>query len=501
MTRITPEQHRANVAVLAGWEAPVPLDIVAGPSFPLDVLPTPLSNYVQALAAFAEVPPDLPGVITLAAVAAAVARKTRISLRPGYSEPLNLFAVVSMPPGTRKSSVFASVTAPLVAHETELMNRMGVEIAEAQSQGRVRDKELAHAETMTAKGGPDARKWDNARCALARTIRETVVPAEPRILMGDATPEAIAAGLADQGGRLAVFSPEGDVFALLKRYTRDAAPNFETLLKAHAGDDLRVDRRHAKPVTVADPALTIAVTVQPDVLQGLARDRTFRERGLLARFFYAVPESVVGRRTFDGPPVPEAVRTRYADALTVLCRWLGLAEPLTVSPDAFTAWRTYALEVERDRGPEGRFAGLLDWTGKLPGLVARLAGILHLATGATAEPIGPQVPAATMDAAIRLGRYAATHALAAFGLMGSDPALDGARQVLGWLRNTGTTTFTKRQAMAARRNLFRTADALIAPLTRLEDAGYIRRLILNGQPGRPSERYQVWPGLAGDGRA
>ncbi len=476
-----------------GWETPVDLDTGTVPLFPVNALPRVFAEYVKALVDFAEVPSDLPGVLTLGVTAAAIARKVRIQVRDGYAEPLNIFTAIAMPPGTRKSSVFADVTTPLVEYERELLDRMGPEIAEAQSRARVREKELAHAERMAAGGGTDASKWDNARRELARLVRETEVPAEPRILMADCTPEAVAQGLAEQGGRLAVFSPEGDVFALLKRYAKNGAANFEVYNKAHAGDELRVDRRHAPPITVPNPALTVAVCVQPDVLQGLARDRVFRERGLLARFLYAVPRSVIGNRTFDGQAVPAAVRQRYMDAVLWLCNWAAQSEPLTLSPDAAALWRDYALKVERERPAGGRFAQLRDWTGKLPGLVARLAGILHAAHGATAGRIGPAVDADTMAAAVQLGEHAASHALAAFGMMGTDPTLESAQILLEWMRRTHRVTFSTRDAYRENRTL--KPELARQGLDVLVESGWIRPAVDAKRNGRPSERWEVYPRL------
>ncbi len=476
-----------------GWETPVDLDTGTVPLFPVNALPRVFAEYVKALADFTEVPPDLPGILTLGVTAAAIAWKLRIQVRDGYSEPLNIFAAVAMPSGTRKSSVFGDVTAPLVEHERDMLNLMGPEIAEAQSRARVQEKELQKAERMAAAGGTDASKWDNTRRRLARLVRETEILAEPRILMADATPEAVAQGLADQDGRLAVFSPEGDVFALLKRYSKDGAANFETYLKAHAGDELRVDRRHAPPVTVPNPTLTVVVCVQPDVLQGLARERVFRERGLLARFLYAVPRSVIGKRTFDGQALPAAVRQRYMDVVLWLCKSAAQAAPLTLSPDAFETWRSFALAVEGERPPGGRFAQLLDWSGKLPGLVARMAGILHAVQCAEVERLDATVDCATMAAAVELGEYAAAHALAAFGMMGTDETLASAQILLEWIRRTHRVQFSTRESHRENRAL---KPALARQgLDVLVERGWIRRALDVKRNGRRSERWAVHPDL------
>lgn len=203
-------------------------------------------------------------------------------------------------------------------------------------------------------------------------------------------------------------------------------------------------------------------------------------------------------RSFDGPPIPEPVRQRFANAVGWLCRWSAQADGLPLSPTAFDCWRAYALSVEERRRPDGTFTGLLDWSGKLPGLVARFAGILHLAAGATVGRIGPTIEDSTMRAAARLGDYAGAHALAAFAMMGADPAIAGARVLLEWLRRKHRPTFTKREAHAGNRASFERASDLAAPLAELVERGWIRPVLEGSRNGRPSEVYAVWPGLWGD---
>ena len=64
----------------------------------------------------------------------------------------------------------------------------------------------------------------------------------PRLLAsGDVTPEKLVGLLAEQGGRIALMSPEGEAFGLMAGLYGNA-PNFEVFLKAHSGDTIRVDR-------------------------------------------------------------------------------------------------------------------------------------------------------------------------------------------------------------------------------------------------------------------
>ena len=101
------------------------------------------------------------------------------------------------------------------------------------------------------------------------------------------------------------------------------------------------------------PCLTIGLTVQPEVLQGFAGRPGFRGRGLLARFLYSLPESLVGRRQAGAPPVPQAVADRYALELHALAA--SLATPAGNEGPALLALDREAAELllgfERDLEP------------------------------------------------------------------------------------------------------------------------------------------------------
>jgi hypothetical protein len=253
-----------------------------------------------------------------------------------------------------------------------------------------------------------------------------VVPPVPRWLVDDATPEALA-GLLATYGRIALLSPEGDVFdQMAGRYNQAAGPNLGVYLKGHAGDLLKVDRRGRSPEYVERPCLTIGLTVQPEVLQGLASRPGFRGRGLLARFLYSLPESLVGHRQSGARPIPESVADRYTLELQALAT--SLTRPPTDDPTVLTLdpqAGELLLGFERDLEPRlaagsGDLAHLAGWAAKLAGASCRLAGLLHLASHLRegwAHPISPD----TFANAIQLADYLIDHARAVFDLMGADP--------------------------------------------------------------------------------
>ncbi len=112
-----------------GWDAdPTPLTPRRlTPPFPVDALPPWVADMVMAVAEFTQTPLDLPGCLALAAMSTAAGGRAELEVRPGWREPLNLYTVVAMPPGSRKSAVFAAMIAPLLEPNGSWSTRLALE--------------------------------------------------------------------------------------------------------------------------------------------------------------------------------------------------------------------------------------------------------------------------------------------------------------------------------------------------------------------------------------
>jgi replicative DNA helicase len=212
------------------------------------------------------------------------------------------------------------------------------------------------------------------------------------------------------------------------------------------------------------------------------RSARVRRPGLLARFLYSLPQSLVGRRQVGAPPVPQAMADRYAVELQALAASLSRTPGdgptvLTLNPQA----GDLLLGFERDLEPRlaagsGDLAHLAGWAAKLAGATCRLAALLHLAEhlrDGWAQPIGTD----SFAGAIRLADYLIEHARAVFDLMGADQRLDDARWLLDWIDRTGRGQFSRRDAhRAAPRGRFAKATDLEPALRLLEEHGYLRRV-------------------------
>jgi replicative DNA helicase len=505
LNQFTPREADVQVSP---WTAPVPLSGASLPAFPTTALPDWLREFVEAEAWATQTPPDLAGMLVLAALATACSKMRIVRITRGYVEPLNLFTLTVLPPGNRKSAVFRDVVAPLASYEKREAARLHLEIVHARSKRAVAEKTLRDAEKAAAEASDDGREELLKRVeSCADALARISVPPVPRLIADDCTPEKLASLLAEQGGRMAVLSPEGDVFELMAgRYSANSGPNFAVFIKGHSGDDLRVDRGGRPPEFVSKPALTIGLTVQPDVLQSLHGKTGFRGRGLLARFLYSLPESPLGWRKIDPAPVPADVAEAYAEGM---CKLLDLpsvldprgkvvATPLELDVDAARRRSEFETRIERELAPDGSLGSVADWGGKLVGAVTRVAGLLHLAEHYD-HPTADRITGRTMAHAIEIGEYLIPHARASLERAGFDPAVGKATILLAWIERKLPVSFSEREIFEGTKGRFDQVEKLRPGLATLVDRGYLRRLPAPVHPGpgrKPSPEYEVNPLLA-----
>jgi hypothetical protein len=485
-----------------GWEGD-PTPLIARrllPPFPVDALPGWIADQVLAVAEFTQTPHDLAGCVALSCLSTAAGGKAVVEVRPGWREPVNLYLVVALPPGSRKSAVFAAMTAPLLAAERQLVEQARPAIVHAELARKVahRDAER-YANTAADSTNPETRAEALAMATdAALHADDQQIAALPRLVADDITTEAAASLLAEQGGRLAILSAEGGIFGTLAGRYSGGIPSLEVFLKGHAGDLLRVDRKGRPAEHIDHPALTLGLALQPEVMRDIARIPGFRGRGLLARILYSLPENTVGRRRIGTPAVPGPIAAAYDRHLQNLV--LTLAH--TDQPHLLLLSRTAnerVLDLERALeprlAPHAELAHVTDWAAKLTGATTRIAGLLHLA----AHPAAGEIQTATIDAAARLGHYYLSHALAVFDAMAADQLADDANAVLDWILRTQNTRFTRRDAFTGlSRARFRTVADLEPALTHLTDHGFIRPgpspAPTGGRPASPP--FEVHPRAA-----
>jgi replicative DNA helicase len=487
------------------WSPPLPFLEITGPPFPLGVFPQPIQEFVAAQAIALQTPLDLIGGLVLGTSAAAVAGRCVMRLNQEWAEPLNIFIVIVLPSGERKSPGFRAVTAPLEERERELAMNAQPEIALLETEADILTRRLQEAKSQAAKAkkAEERERLAGEAAELAQQLVSLCVPVSPRLIADDATSEAIASLLAEQGGRIAVMSTEGGLFETLAgRYTQGML-SIDVYLKGYSGDPLRIDRKSRPPEYVPSPTLTLCLTVQPDVIRELVAKPGFRGRGLLARILYSLPRSLVGYRSSTASPVPDAVRQRYhrrvKDLLKLPDPPEGKDHSISLSPEAHQLFQDYRGRVERQLRPGAELHDIQDWGNKLSGSVARLAGILHLLEhSGEGRPWEIPLDKTTMEGAIKLGDYFAAHANVAFSMMGADPRMEKARRLWSSIEHLRVERFSQRDLWQHIRRSFAPHE-VGETLQLLVEMGYLRLVPAQDStgPGRPrSPVFEVNP-LAG----
>lgn len=466
-------QSRAQA--VAEWKPPIPLTPVDRvPVFPAHRLPAWLNEYVVAVAHYLQVPVDLPAMLALSALATAAGGRCVVEPWPGWREPLNLYVAVAMPPGARKTPVFQHIIRPLEHAERLAVEAAKPEVAEArvryQTAKAKADKADKDAENASKEASEEAVHFATQMRLMAESI---TVPAIPRLLADDCTPESLMSLMCEQGGRIALYSDEGEVFGMMAGRYSTAGPNLGVYLKAHVGSPIRVDRKGRDPEYIERPAMTLGLTIQPGMLADVAGIHGARGRGLLGRFLWAVPPSNMGTRESDTVPVPDDVDARYLEFVAALAASLAeWTDPavLPFLPEAATELRRFADWLEPQLADHGALGHIADWAAKLVGHTARIAGLLSLAAHIDT---GWKVPidVAFVRDAIKIAEYLIAHALVAFDAMRLDTLASDAKSLLYWISERDR--FSRREIHQSHRRRFPTVDDITPVLNLLCDHEYI----------------------------
>lgn len=420
------------------WKAPIPFPKYQLKEFPINCFPDWIREYILKLSECTQTAIDLAGTVALGVLASLCSKKWVVKIHDGWKEPLNLYVVVVAESGERKSPVFKALTGPINDFE--------------------------------------------------RSLEGT------RLVVDDITPEKLPVIMEKNNGRIAVLSSEGGIFDILTGlYSKKV--NEDVFLKAYDGEVIRVDRIERESIKVENPALTIAVTTQPIILNEIMSKYRLRNKGLLTRFLFSIPPSKVGSRKIINEPVPNNIKLRYEQVLSQL-----FEATIPKQPDEILLTQE-AIEFSNDfaKQLENRLNGdLLDiklWALKLHGNVIRIAGLLHIA-----ECIGCEnkeiryINANTLNKAIEIGDYFIYHARPAFDQLFSDSRITAAKFVINWLKEIGVSTISQRDINRGTRGRIKTIKELIPVLELLEEHEYIRTIpFLSTKPGRPKIEYEVNP--------
>ena len=408
--------------------------------YPLDALPVAVRLAVEEVAGFVKAPIPLIATSALAALSLAIQAHTDVERAEKLSGPCSLFLLAIADSGERKSTCdgfFTRAIRDYEAREQEAAKPLIKAYKSEHEAWEAMRSGLKEKIKALAKDGKPSSAQLQALHDLDKT--EPLPPRVPRLIYGDATPEALTYALAKHWPSGGVISSEaGSVFGGHGMGADSVMRNLAALNQLWDGATLPVERRSSESFTVRGARLTMALQVQEATIRaffantkGLARGT-----GFLARFLVSWPQSTQGTRKFTEAPANWPALAAFNSRLTgILNRRApidddGALTPamLTLAPDAKAAWVAFhdAIEAELSTGRE--LFDVRDVASKTADNAARLAALFHAFNGS----IGP-IDLDSMEPAARIAAWHLSEARRFLGELAMPAELANPARLESWM--------------------------------------------------------------------
>ena len=392
------DSEDAGVPVVAEWPELQPLISTVEPvAYPIGALPTAVRCAVLEVAGFVKAPVPLIAGAALAALSLAIQAHTDVQRAERLTGPCSLFLLAVADSGERKTTCDGFFTSAIRAYEAKKQEAAKPLLTAYKSDFEAWEAQRSGIKEKIKSLSKEAKSIHTQVEELRRLDREEPKPPRiPRLIFGDATPEALTFDLAKKWPSGGVISSEaGVVFGGHGMGSESVMRNLATLNQLWDGVPISTSRRSSESFTTHGARLTMALQVQESTIRaffantkGLARGT-----GFLARFLIAWPESTQGTRYFTQAPDNWPALATFNNRLSAILEkaapidGAGILTPamLTFAPDATAAWIAFHDGIESMLTRSGELYDVRDVASKTADNAARLAALFHAFNGS----IGP----------------------------------------------------------------------------------------------------------------
>jgi len=465
-TSKTPENLRLCHTVGREWKP-----------FPIDLLPDPIRAYVVEGGKAMGTDPVMVAFPLLASVAALIGNKRRISPKPGWVEPPNLYAAIIADPGCVKT--------PAHTHALKAIRQL-----QQERFATYRESMKSYEEELQA--------WNDAKKTERGPKPEKPICEE--LYVQNTTTESLAEVLENNPRGLLVERDEiSGLFDSMNSYKR-TGDDEQFFLSAHRSENVKINRKSGdkKIIVVTAASLSIAGGLQTEVFKRVMARTDRQESGMLARFVLAMPPEQE-RRWADHEIDPESV-DEIAGLLGSIMA-LEMEEPgkpvtlkLDTEARGLFVWFFNQVNEEREgmSNPASR-----SFLAKTEATALRFALVHHIireATGDKSLKNALQVDGASMRAGITLAEWVKEEGLRIYetllGALDIEARADVA--LFEYLRNEYPEGTTARELSRRKHSQFPTASRAESALERLSDTGLLLKDYQGPgeKGGRPTYTYK-----------
>ncbi len=428
-------------AKVAKDPAPIPLEervaevaSVDRRPFPVDLFPEPIAAFCHAVAESHSVDMSFAALPVLAVAGAAMGNAWRLELKRGFRVPPILWVGLVSPSGTNKSGPLKDVVAPL---------RSAVQ---------------------------------------ADQILEAMLNPQGRMVVSDATLEAVVARLQDSKRGLLVFRDELAGWAKGFNAYKKGGGDEQAWLEFWGGNEYNVDRKtDDQQISIPSAACSILGGIQPSVLSECFDPARFAS-GLVPRILIACPPET--DMFWSEAEVGIEAETRWESAVYWLRTrpFLGLdsnrgrfvPRVVSLTPEAKAAYVSFfnVLSLERAEVGEEHCKSIISKARVQAGRLALIHHGLRLACE-DASDLDRPLSLGSMEAAIAWARWCLEEQIRVFKFGGLHHKQERARYLIERIKErlpTRTATATQIHRLNSRR--FKSASAARAAMAQLVELGH-----------------------------
>jgi len=251
-------------------------------AFPLERMPNQIRYAVKDCMRVVGVEPDLPCIMALSAVSAAIGSGLKLYAN-GFQVRGNIYGLGSAPSGVGKSTCYRPIMEPLQDIEAQLVTAHDAIIPRLEAEKDLLEAEAAKLKRSRGDLSDNAQRLAEIKTRLTELEKEC---RPPQLIAENVTIEALAVLLEHNNEAMAMLSPDASevITNWLGRYNKTDRTDEGVLLKAWTGEPCRINRLSRKPVSLREPCLALLLCCTPDEIRNLFANERFVLGGLLPRF-------------------------------------------------------------------------------------------------------------------------------------------------------------------------------------------------------------------------
>lgn len=345
--------------------------------FPVSVLPEPLSSFVREVSEVYSVPPEFPACAVLCAVSASVQKK--IHLHNGkYINYPQLWLMLVAPPGVGKSEPLSLAFRKLTEWD----------------------------KTSYEKYQEQMDNW-KTECATARKDKsaEPTKPTYRQYLINDFTPESLYSTMFQNEYSITLFRDElSGWFSDFGRYNKNG--EIQHYLSMFTNKDFKITRKTQEPQLISKPFISVAGSIQPEVLASALKNQSLIENGFASRFLFAYPKDIK-KPHYSDKQVNQEVIGRYETLIEHLIKHIPhIDKSVELSIEAKKLYVNFvnAMTDKSNSTNENHIKAIY---AKMEIHLLRIALILHIVEGVYNDELWMtyKIQAHTMQNAIEITKY------------------------------------------------------------------------------------------------